>query len=92
MIYFMVVDCFGNVVFYMIMIEQLFGFGIMVFGYGVVLNNELIDFDVVLGGVNEVQLNKCLFSSMILIILFKNNEFVLIVGFFGGVMIIFFVL
>lgn len=64
----------------------------MVFDYGVILNNELMDFDVVSGGVNEVQLNKWFLSSMILIILFKDDKFVFIVGFSGGVIIILFVL
>ncbi|WP_186819922.1 gamma-glutamyltransferase, partial [Bacillus tropicus] len=82
--HFTVTDRFGNVVSYTTTIEQLFGSGIMVPGYGVVLNNELTDFDAVPGGANEVQPNKRPLSSMTPTILFKNNEPVLTVGSPGG--------
>ncbi|MCC8309997.1 gamma-glutamyltransferase [Bacillus amyloliquefaciens] len=86
--HFTVTDRFGNVVSYTTTIEQLFGSGIMVPGYGVVLNNELTDFDAVPGGANEVQPNKRPLSSMTPTILFKNNEPVLTVGSPGGATII----
>lgn len=53
--HFTVTDQWGNVVSYTTTIEQLFGTGILVPGYGLFLNNELTDFDAVPGGANEVR-------------------------------------
>lgn len=86
--HFTVADRWGNVVSYTTTIEQLFGSGIMVPGYGVVLNNELTDFDAVPGGANEVQPNKRPLSSMTPTILFKDDKPVLTVGSPGGATII----
>ncbi|CAH0343814.1 gamma-glutamyltransferase [Bacillus sp. CECT 9360] len=86
--HFTVADKWGNVVSYTTTIEQVFGTGIVVPGYGIVLNNELTDFDAVPGGVNEVQPNKRPLSSMTPTIVFEGNKPVLTVGSPGGPTII----
>jgi len=86
--HFSVTDRWGNVVSYTTTIEQLFGTGIMVPGYGILLNNELTDFDAVPGGANEVQPNKRPLSSMTPTIVFKDSKPVLTVGSPGGATII----
>ncbi|WP_420846056.1 gamma-glutamyltransferase [Neobacillus notoginsengisoli] len=86
--HFTVADRWGNVVSYTTTIEQLFGTGIMVPGYGIMLNNELTDFDAVPGGANEVQPNKRPLSSMTPTIVFENGKPVLTVGSPGGPTII----
>ncbi|MBS4192136.1 gamma-glutamyltransferase [Bacillus sp. FJAT-49705] len=86
--HFSVTDRWGNVVSYTTTIEQLFGTGIVVPGYGIVLNNELTDFDAVPGGANEVQPNKRPLSSMTPTIVFKDDKPVLTVGSPGGATII----
>ena len=78
--HFTVTDQWGNVVSYTTTIEQLFGTGILVPGYGLFLNNELTDFDGVPGGANEVQPNKRPLSSMTPTIVFKDEKPVLTVG------------
>jgi gamma-glutamyltranspeptidase / glutathione hydrolase len=86
--HFTVADRWGNVVSYTTTIEQLFGTGIMVPGYGIMLNNELTDFDAVPGGANEVQPNKRPLSSMTPTIVYEKNKPVLTVGSPGGPTII----
>ncbi|GHH98955.1 gamma-glutamyltransferase [Neobacillus kokaensis] len=86
--HFTVTDRWGNVVSNTTTIEQLFGTGIMVPGYGFMLNNELTDFDAVPGGANEVQPNKRPLSSMTPTIVFKDDKPVLTVGSPGGPTII----
>lgn len=86
--HFTVADKYGNVVSYTTTIEQLFGSGIMVPDYGIMLNNELTDFDAVPGGANEVQPNKRPLSSMTPTIVFNDEEPVLTVGSPGGPTII----
>jgi gamma-glutamyltranspeptidase / glutathione hydrolase len=86
--HFSVTDRWGNVVSYTTTIEQVFGTGIMVPGYGFMLNNELTDFDAVPGGANEVQPNKRPLSSMTPTIVFDDGEPVLTVGSPGGPTII----
>ncbi len=86
--HFSVTDKWGNVVSYTTTIEQLFGSGIVVPGYGIVLNNELTDFDAVPGGANEVQPNKRPLSSMTPTIVFEDEQPVLTVGSPGGATII----
>ncbi|MEF7564088.1 gamma-glutamyltransferase [Bacillus infantis] len=86
--HFTVADRWGNVVSYTTTIEQVFGTGIMVPGFGVMLNNELTDFDAVPGGANEVQPNKRPLSSMTPTIVFENDKPVLTVGSPGGPTII----
>ncbi len=86
--HFTVADKDGNVVSYTTTIEQVFGSGIMVPGYGFMLNNELTDFDAIPGGANEVQPNKRPLSSMTPTIVFENDDPVLTVGSPGGPTII----
>lgn len=86
--HFSVTDRWGNVVSYTTTIEQVFGTGIMVPGYGFMLNNELTDFDAVPGGANEVQPNKRPLSSMTPTIVYENDKPVLTVGSPGGPTII----
>jgi gamma-glutamyltranspeptidase/glutathione hydrolase len=86
--HFSVTDKWGNVVSYTTTIEQVFGTGIMVPGYGLMLNNELTDFDAVPGGANEVQPNKRPLSSMTPTIVFEDDKPVLTVGSPGGPTII----
>ncbi|PIC77656.1 gamma-glutamyltransferase [Sporosarcina sp. P19] len=83
-----VTDQWGNVVSNTTTIEQLFGSGIMVPGYGIVLNNELTDFDAVPGGANQVEPNKRPLSSMTPTIVFEDGKPVLTVGSPGGPTII----
>lgn len=86
--HFTVADRWGNLVSYTTTIEQLFGSGIMVPGYGIMLNNELTDFDAIPGGANEVQPNKRPLSSMTPTIVFKDDEPFMTVGSPGGATII----
>ena len=86
--HFSVADQWGNVVSYTTTIEQLFGTGIMVPGYGIMLNNELTDFDAVPGGANQVEPNKRPLSSMTPTIVYKNGKPVMSVGSPGGPTII----
>lgn len=86
--HFSVTDQWGNVVSYTTTIEQLFGTGIMVPGYGIMLNNELTDFDAVPGGANQVEPNKRPLSSMTPTIVFKDGKPVMTVGSPGGPTII----
>ncbi|MGC4377049.1 gamma-glutamyltransferase [Fictibacillus sp. Mic-4] len=86
--HFTVADKWGNLVSYTTTIEQEFGTGIMVPGYGFLLNNELTDFDAVPGGANEVQPNKRPMSSMSPTIIFKDGKPVMTVGSPGGSTII----
>ncbi len=80
--HFAVVDRYGNVVSYTTTIESTFGAGIMVPGYGFMLNNELTDFNMVPTfnastgnpGANDVASNKRPRSSMVPTILFKNGR------------------
>lgn len=86
--HFTVADQWGNLVSYTTTIEQVFGSGIMVPEYGIVLNNELTDFDAVPGGSNEVQPNKRPLSSMTPTIVLKDNKPFMTVGSPGGTTII----
>lgn len=86
--HFTVADSEGNLVSYTTTIEQLFGSGIMVPGYGFMLNNELTDFDAEPGGANEVQPNKRPLSSMSPTIMARDGDPFLTVGSPGGPTII----
>ncbi|MDV2684468.1 gamma-glutamyltransferase [Alkalihalophilus lindianensis] len=86
--HFTVADRWGNLVSYTTTIEQVFGSGIMVPGYGLMLNNELTDFDARPGGANEVQPNKRPLSSMTPTIVFENGKPLMSVGSPGGPTII----
>ena len=94
--HFSVVDQWGNVVSYTTTIEAGWGTGIMVPGYGFMLNNELTDFNFGLNphprfggpGANDVQGGKRPRSSMTPTILFKGDEPIAAFGSPGGATII----
>ncbi|OQY57472.1 MAG: gamma-glutamyltransferase [Desulfobacteraceae bacterium 4572_88] len=94
--HFSVVDKWGNMVSYTTTIESYWGTGIMVPGYGFILNNELTDFngepaqDAVAEnpGANDVAPMKRPRSSMSPSILFKNGKPVAAYGSPGGSTII----
>ncbi|SDD08670.1 gamma-glutamyltransferase 1 . Threonine peptidase. MEROPS family T03 [Melghirimyces thermohalophilus] len=86
--HFTVADRWGNLVSYTTTIEQVFGSGIMAPGTGIMLNNELTDFDATPGGPNEVQPGKRPMSSMSPTIVLKDGQPILTVGSPGGPTII----
>jgi gamma-glutamyltranspeptidase/glutathione hydrolase len=94
--HFSVVDHWGNVVSYTTTIEAGWGTGIMVPGYGFMLNNELTDFNFGLNpipnvspiGANDVQPGKRPRSSMTPTIVFKGKEPLAAFGSPGGATII----
>jgi gamma-glutamyltranspeptidase/glutathione hydrolase len=94
--HFSIVDKWGNVVSYTTTIEQTWGSGIMVPGYGFLLNNELTDFnftptfDAATGnpGANDVAPFKRPRSSMSPTIVFRKGEPVAAYGSPGGSTII----
>lgn len=86
--HFAVMDKWGNLVSYTTTIEDVFGSGIMVPGYGFMLNNELTDFDATPGGVNEVEAGKRPRSSMTPTIVLKDGKPFMAVGSPGGSTII----
>jgi gamma-glutamyltranspeptidase/glutathione hydrolase len=94
--HFSVVDQWGNVVSYTTTIEAGWGSGIMVPGYGFMLNNELTDFNFGFNlhprfggpGANDVEGGKRPRSSMTPTILFKGDEPVAAFGSPGGATII----
>lgn len=86
--HFSVMDKWGNLVSYTTTIEDVFGSGIMVPGYGLMLNNELTDFDAVPGGANQVEPGKRPRSSMTPTIVMKDDKPFMAVGSPGGSTII----
>ncbi len=85
---FAVVDQWGNMVAQTTTIESGWGSGIMVPGYGFMLNNELTDFDFVPGGANQVDAFKRPRSSMSPTILLKDGKPWMATGSPGGATII----
>jgi gamma-glutamyltranspeptidase/glutathione hydrolase len=83
-----IVDAQGNLVAYTTTIEQAWGTGMLVPGYGFLLNNELTDFDFVPGGPNEVAPGKRPRSSMSPTMLFDDRGPYLALGSPGGATII----
>jgi len=94
--HFSIVDKWGNVVSYTTTIEQTWGTGITVPGYGFLINNELTDFnftptfDPVTGnpGANDVAPLKRPRSSMSPTLMFRNGEPIAAFGSPGGSTII----
>jgi gamma-glutamyltranspeptidase/glutathione hydrolase len=96
--HFSIVDRFGNVVSYTTTIESGWGTGLMVPGYGFLLNNELTDFNFVPAanpdpdnfnpGANDVAANKRPRSSMSPTIVFRHKKPVAAYGSPGGSTII----
>ncbi|GAX91089.1 gamma-glutamyltransferase [Effusibacillus lacus] len=86
--HFSVMDKWGNMVAYTTTIEAVFGSGIMVPGYGFMLNNEMTDFDATPGGVNQVEPGKRPRSSMSPTMILKDGKPFMAVGSPGGPTII----
>jgi gamma-glutamyltranspeptidase / glutathione hydrolase len=86
--HFVVADRWGNVVAWTTTIEDVWGSGIMVPGYGFMLNNEMTDFNFTPGGANELQPMKRPRSSMTPTILFKHGKPWMATGSPGGPTII----
>jgi gamma-glutamyltranspeptidase/glutathione hydrolase len=86
--HFVVADKWGNVVAWTTTIEDVWGSGMMVPGYGFMLNNEMTDFNFTPGGANELQPMKRPRSSMTPTILFKNGKPWMATGSPGGATII----
>ncbi|PLR76936.1 gamma-glutamyltransferase [Bacillus sp. V3-13] len=86
--HFTVTDQWGNIAACTSTVEHPFGSGIMVPGYGFILNNELTDFDAVPGGLNEVQPGKRPVSCKSPTIIFKDDRPFLTLGSPGGPTII----
>ncbi|NTV37821.1 MAG: gamma-glutamyltransferase, partial [Anaerolineales bacterium] len=86
--HFVTADRWGNVVAWTTTIEDVWGSGIMVPGYGFLLNNEMTDFNFTPGGANELQPMKRPRSSMTPTILFKDGEPWMATGSPGGPTII----
>ncbi len=82
--HFVVVDQAGNVVTVTTTVERAFGTGMVVPGYGFVLNNELTDFDHAPGGPNEPGPGKRPLSSMSPTLVLQDGEPVLALGSPGG--------
>ena len=81
-------DQFGNVVSYTLTIESTGGSGIVVPGYGFILNNELTDFDTAIPHPNSLEPGKRPRSSMAPTIAFAPDGRVLAFGSPGGSTII----
>ncbi len=86
--HFVAADRWGNVVSWTTTIESGWGSGIMVPGYGFLLNNEMTDFDFTPGGANEMQPFKRPRSSMTPTILLKDGKPWMATGSPGGATII----
>ncbi|MCP3026415.1 gamma-glutamyltransferase [Halobacillus sp. A5] len=86
--HFSVADKWGNHVSYTTTIEQVFGSGIMVPDYGIMLNNELTDFSAVPEGPNQVEPGKRPMSSMTPTMVLEDGEPYLSLGSPGGPTII----
>ncbi|HLE47702.1 MAG TPA: gamma-glutamyltransferase [Candidatus Thermoplasmatota archaeon] len=82
--HYVVVDGWGNVAAVTTTLESLFGTGIMVPGYGFLLNNQMTDFDFKPGGPNEVAPNKRPRSSMTPTIVLRDGAPILALGSPGG--------
>ncbi|WP_174732804.1 gamma-glutamyltransferase [Mesobacillus harenae] len=86
--HFTVTDQWGNIVSCTSTVEHPFGSGIMVKGYGFMLNNELTDFDAMPGGLNQAEPGKRPVSCKSPTIVFKDDDPVLTLGSPGGPTII----
>ena len=96
--HFSIVDRYGNIVTYTTTVESAWGTGLMVPGYGFMLNNELTDFnssptynpdpDNFNPGANDVAPGKRPRSSMAPTIIFRNNQPLAAYGSPGGSSII----
>lgn len=82
--HFIAVDKDGNIATCTSSLEHFFGSGIMVPGYGFLLNNDMTDFDPDPAGINSVEPGKYPISMKTPTIVFKDGEPVLTLGSPGG--------
>ncbi|KAB7708220.1 gamma-glutamyltransferase [Bacillus aerolatus] len=82
--HFIAVDKDGNIAACTSSLEHTFGSGIMVPGYGFLLNNDMTDFDPSPGGVNSVEPNKYPVSMKTPTMIFKDGQPLLTLGSPGG--------
>lgn len=82
--HFVVVDGWGNIATVTTTIENLFGTGMVVPGFGFLLNNEMTDFDFRPGGPNSVAPDKRPRSSMTPTFVLEEGEPILALGSPGG--------
>ncbi|HEY9576687.1 MAG TPA: gamma-glutamyltransferase, partial [Pseudobacillus sp.] len=82
--HFVAVDEEGNIATCTSSLEHNFGSGIMVPGYGFLLNNDMTDFDPSIGGVNSVEPNKYPVSMKTPTMIFKDGQPFLTLGSPGG--------
>lgn len=86
--HFSVTDQYGNVASFTTSIGMIYGSGMTVPGYGVLLNTTIDGFDVVTGGINEIEPRKRSLSNMAPTIVTKNGKPILEVGAPGAISII----
>ncbi|KMY53857.1 gamma-glutamyltranspeptidase [Bacillus sp. FJAT-27231] len=82
--HFVAVDEEGNIAMCTSSLEHNFGSGIMVPGYGFLLNNDMTDFDPSIGGINSVEANKYPVSMKTPTLVFKDRKPFLTLGSPGG--------
>ncbi|MCJ7842806.1 gamma-glutamyltransferase [Lederbergia sp. NSJ-179] len=82
--HFTAVDSWGNIAVCTSSLEHYFGSGIMVPGYGFLLNNDLTDFYPTEESVNDLQANKYPVSSKCPTIIFKDEKPFMTLGSPGG--------
>ncbi len=82
--HFIAIDQEGNIAACTSSLEHFFGSGIMVPGYGFLLNNDMTDFDPDPAGINSVEAGKYPVSMKTPTIVFKNQKPVLTLGSPGG--------
>ncbi|MCG7338990.1 gamma-glutamyltransferase [Staphylococcus sp. ACRSN] len=86
--HFSVTDKDGNIASFTTSIGMIYGSGMTIPGYGILLNTTIDGFDVVEGGINEIESNKRSLSNMSPIIVTKDDQPVLEVGAPGAISII----
>ncbi|HZG73537.1 MAG TPA: gamma-glutamyltransferase [Chondromyces sp.] len=82
--HFTAVDQWGNIAACTSSLEHIFGSGIMVPGYGFLLNNDMTDFDPSIGTINSVEPKKYPVSIKTPTIVFKDEKPILTLGSPGG--------
>lgn len=83
-----VTDSYGNVASFTTSVGMIYGSGITVPGYGLLLNTTMNDFDVVKGGINEIEPGKRPISSMTPTLIMKDAKPFMEVGSPGAISII----
>ncbi|WP_426286870.1 gamma-glutamyltransferase [Staphylococcus aureus] len=86
--HFCVIDKEGNIASFTTSIGMIYGSGITIPGYGVLLNTTMDGFDVVAGGINEIAPYKRPLSNMAPTIVMHHGKLILTVGAPGAISII----